>query len=305
MLYSRTETEQDDIALRLLSGCQYKVLRALVNRADQHGICFPGVPYLSHATGYNRNYVQRALDALESHNLILYRRRDAWDDETRRQLPNVMQLNPDYIRLAPQFEVEARELWLALTEKCGIDSVLPWGGTITNDSNQAPEPTPVDQRQLTSTNNQRPLNKADGAAADYANQHTRGKKAKDKNPDGGAEQREARTNQRNAHDQKSSVPPERPQYANPDSINTNLPDAAHEGLASEIRQFGISMPLARGFVVTYGYSRTKMAFDQVKKMGEKAREPAAVFRSIVQVRLADDAALAHEKIFGNRKQSGG
>lgn len=309
MLHSRTVTEQDDIALKVLSGCQYKVLRAMVNRADEFGICYPGVPYLSQATGYNARHVQRALEVLELYHVFLYRRRDAWDDETRRQLANVMQLSPDYMRLAPQFEPEARELWDALIKKCGHDSVRLWSPTITNVSNQAPEPTPVEPTSVTSTNNQRqrPLKKVDGAAADYANQPEAQKaKRKKQKPDAETTQREAQTNQRNAHDaQKSSVPPERPQYANPESINSNLPDAAYEGLAAELRRIGISMPLARGFVVEYGYKRAKTAFDQVCKMGEKAREPAAVFRSILQVRLAEDAALAHDQIFRNRKQSGG
>lgn len=307
MLHSRTDTEQDDTALRILSGCQYKVLRALVNRADKFGICFPGVPYLSAATGYNERHVNRALDALEAYNVLRYHRRGEWDDLTKRQLPNVMQLHPDYIHLAPQFEAEARELWDALIKRCGNDSVGLWSHTITNVSNQAPEPTPVDQRQLTSTNNQRHRatsnGKGQGAAADYANQPTGGKKAKSKNPNPEADQREAQTNQRNAHEQKSSVPPERPQYANPESINSNLPDAAHEGLAAQIKAFGIAMPLARGFVAEYGYKRAKLAYDQVAKMGQKAREPAAVFRSICQVRLADDFDRTHDAIFNNRKQS--
>lgn len=304
MPHSRTDTAQDDIALAVLSGCQYKVLRALVNRADERGICYPGVDYLAAATGYNRRHVTRALDVIEGHAVILYQRRDEIDQYTRRQLSNVMQINPDYISLSADAEPEAREMWRALIEKCGNDSARLWSHTITNVSNQAPKPTPVDQRQLTSTTNQRhrtpSASKSEGQGQPTGANPIGTGKAKNKKP-------AAKTDQRVAHPRdKSSVPPagtERAQYANPDSINSNLPDAAHEGLASEIRVFGISMGLARGFVVTYGYKRTKTAFDQVKKMGDKAREPAAVFRSIVQVRLADDFAAAQQQIFGNRKQS--
>ena len=288
MPHSRTDIPQDDIALRVLSGCRYKVLRALVNRADERGICFPGDEYLAQATGYTRRSVQRSLIALDESLVIQYHRRDEWDNFTRRQLPNVMQINPDYICLAAEFEQEARELWDALIKRCGNDSVRLWSRTITNASNQAPEPTPVDQLQWTNTKNQ-----GNRALTEKGQKQVQGRNS----PPAG--------HQREQNDRESSVPPkpERPQYENPQLVNSNLPDAAHEGLASDLRKIGIAMPLGRGFVVEYGYKRTKLAFDQAVKMGEKAREPAAVFRSVLQVRLADDSALAHQAIFGKQKRS--
>lgn len=289
MPHKRIDIAQDDIALRCLSGCRYKVLHALVNRADGRGICFPGDEYLAQATGYTRRSVQRSLAALAEALVIQYHRKDEWDNFTRRQLPNVMQVNPDYISLAAEFEAEARELWDALIERCGNDSVRLWSRTITNTKEPTPEPAPGVQFQIPNTkNHQRSLNGT-------------GQKPKAKSGSGATGHNDL-TNQREAPISKSSVPPDDAQYANPESINVNLPNHDHEALAADIRQFGISMPLARGFVVTYGYDRTKLAFDAVKKMGGKAREPAAVFRSIVQIRLAEEFALAQQKMFNIRKQ---
>lgn len=306
MPHKRTDIEQDDIALLILSGCRYKVLRALCNRADSRGLCFPGTPYLAAATGYTERSVARSLAALNDLDVIRYARRDEHDPLTRRQLPNVMQINPDYISLDPKFELEARELWQSLTDQCGNRSAGLWCPGELTPNNQY-----KNYYHGSSTRDPAPkttsASKAKGRAADYANPSAgtdsrRNEKAQDKNADREAIQREARNNQQaQPAEQTGSAP--RPKYANPESINSNLPDEAHERLASDIRQFGISMPLARGFVAEYGYKRVKAGYEAVREMGDKARQPGAVFRSIVQVRLVDDFALAHEQIFGNRKQS--
>jgi hypothetical protein len=305
MPHKRTDIEQDDIALRSLSGCKYKVLQALCNRADSRGLCYPGSEYLADATGYTERSVRRSLEALNELDLIRYARRDGHDPLTRRQLPNVMQINPAYICLPAGFEAEALELWQSLRDQCGNRSAGLWSPG---------EPTPNNQyhnqhhgsntRESTPKTNE--LRKKQAPAADYANlpegaDSSGGNKAKKQNPEGKAGQRAARNNQRSqTAELTGSAAAERPQYANPATINTNLPDAQHERLASDIRQFGIAMPLARGFVVEYGYKRTKAAFEAVREMGSNARQPAAVFRSIVQVRLAEDFALAQQQIFNRR-----
>lgn len=300
MLHSRTDTEQDDNLLWCLPDIEYKAYRYLVNRADPIGVCYPKIVTIAEAIAHSEREVQRALETLHDNTVFRYRRRNAVDPATRRRLHNVYQVNPLLLVIAAEFEAEAWSEWDALINQCGnVSTRLP------SRINQHQEPIPLtntsEPAPLTSTTN-RTLKKGGGAAADDANQPAGDGKTKNQKPAGEATQREARSDQRGAHEPKSSVPPERPQYVNPPLVNSNLPDAAHEGLAAEIRQFSIAMPLARGFVVTYGYSRVRLAFDQVRKMGEKARDPAAVFRSIVQVRLADDFGTAHERLF---KKSGG
>lgn len=296
MPHKRTDIEQDDIALLMLSGCRYKVLRALCNRADSRGLCFPGTPYLAAATGYTERSVSRSLAALNDLDVMRFARRDEHDPLTRRQLPNVMQINPDYISLNPTFELEARELWQSLTDQCGNRSAGLWSPGELTPNNQY-----QNKYQRSSTRDPAPKNtsasKAKGRGADSGGNG----KAKKQNPDGETGQRAAPGNQR-AKPAEQTGSAARPQYANPESINTNLPDREHELLADKLRQFGMSMPLARGFVCEYGYKRVKAGYEAVREMGDKARQPAAVFRSIVQIRLAEDFALAQEQIFRMRKQ---
>lgn len=301
MLHSRTDTEQDDIALRCLPGCEYKAYRYLVNRADTIGVCYPKIPTIADAIGCSAREAQRALEVLNDNDVFRYRRKNAFNPVTRRKETNVYQINPLILVIADEFVSEAWSEWDALINQCGNVSTGLWSHI-----NQHQEPIPrTNSRTNSRTSTTKSPAKADGQGGppdDYANAPTGGKKPKPKNPDGESTQRAA-PDQR-GHAPKSSVPPgDRPQYANPTLINTNLPNQEHEMLASQIRKFGIGMGLARGFVVEYGYERTKLAFDQVEKMGDKAREPAAVFRSIVQVRLVGDFAQAHEQVFKSRKQS--
>lgn len=305
MPHSRTDIDQDDQALRWLSGCEYKTMHYLINRADPIGVSYPKVETIAEATGHEERHVRRALEVLHENNVFRYRRRNAYDPDTRRKQVNVYQVNPDIIMIAPEFEAEARSEWLSLTEKCDNHSTGLWSPL-----NQHQEPIPLTNSR-TSTREPTPKTttpeRAKGGAADYANQREgtdspRGRKANDNNPAGKTGQRAATTNQQ-AQPAEQTGSAGRAQYANPATINTNLPDAEHEALASSIRQFGISMPLARGFVAEYGYKRVKAAFESVREMGDKARQPAAVFRSICQIRLAEDFALAQEQILQMRKQS--
>lgn len=294
MPHKRIDIVQDDIALRCLSGCQYKVLQYLVNRADSRGICFPSTETIAQATGFNLRHVYRALQFLNDCDVMRYVRRDEYDIVTHRKLPNAYQINPEYICLAVEFVAEARAVWDTLTEKCGNRSTGLW-------SHINQQPTPVSQFQnqhqvsstsRTNTNNQH-APKVNGQASHYAN-HPGGNE-KDKNPAGETGQHTATSHQREAHDEPQGSAP-RPKYANPDPIAANLPNTYYEQLASECRQIGISMPLARGFVVTYGYDRCKTALAAVQEMGQKAVNPAGLFRSIVQNGLADDFALSRQML---------
>jgi len=302
MLYSRSDIEQDDTALRCLTGCEYKTMRYLINRSDIIGVSFPKQETIAEAVGYDVREVQRALEVLHLNAVFRYRRRNAFDPTTRRKLTNVYQVNPDILVVAEEFEPEARAEWQSLINQCGNVSTRLW-----SHNNQHQEPVPLTNSRISTKNQHHQSAKADEPADDYANQRegadsSGGKKAKRKkqNPAGETGQRGAKTTQ-------PAQPAEQPgsagagRYVNPTPINSNLPDADHEKLANDLRHFGIATPLGRGFVAEYGYNRTKLAFDQTAKMGEKAREPGAVFRSILQIRLADDFAAAQQQIFNRRR----
>jgi hypothetical protein len=304
MPHKRTDISHDDTALLVLSGCQYKALQYLLNRADARGICYPSAERIASAIGFSVRNVWRALEVLNDADVMRYVRRDEWDNVTKRKLPNAYQINPDYISLAVDFVAEARLLWETLIDKCGNRSSGLWCHINQQPTpvDQSQDPTPVIQFPVSNTNNQRSPKTAarsHDASGDYTNPGEGNEKSQNGN---GNDDTETNT-QRSARRSKSSVPPAgRSQYANPEPIATNLPEKHHELLALEIRQLGISMPLARGFVATYGADRSKTALAAVRDMGRNAKNPPGLFRSIIQNSLADDFAHTSQAIFNLRRQ---
>jgi DNA-binding transcriptional ArsR family regulator len=57
-------------AIRGLDGTAKSILAYLADRADPHGVCFPGLGTIALDTGWNRATVVRALDRLEETGLI-------------------------------------------------------------------------------------------------------------------------------------------------------------------------------------------------------------------------------------------
>lgn len=304
MLHTRVYTGPDDSALANLSGCQYKSLRYLVNRADGRGICYPAVETIARATGYNMRHTSRALELLYSVDLIRYVRKDEIDPVTRRQLPNAYQVNPDYICLAAEAESEARAIWSSLIVWCGNDSVgLP------SHTNQQPESINQHQRTSTSqpapepnTNNQRPPKAA--RPADYANQGEKPGQGQESKPGRRDRQREAHK-QRNAPAvERGSAPPAK--FSNPKSVHTPL-EEWHEKLAGQVRGLGVPYPMARGFVQEYGFDRVQVALLAVGEaiLNQTADRPAGLFRSILQRRLADEEAARAAQDYSHYREPDG
>lgn len=286
MTHSRTDTAQDDLCLRYLSGFEYKVYRYLVNRADPIGISYPSEEKIAYSVHGDPRSVQRALQTLHDNAVFRYRRRNAFDPVTRRKINNCYQVNPDILVIAAKFEVEARSEWDALINQCGNVSIRLWC-RINQHQEPTPEPTSVSSFRTNTTNDKNALTEAG--------------QGQGQNGSGGGKHNDL-THQREAPDSKSSVPPPRPKYINPKPVNEPMTDPAHEQLATSIRDIGIGLPLARGFVSEYGYDRSKSAFAETVLMGEEARVPAAVFRSIIQTRLADEFAVSRQKFFNDRKR---
>lgn len=298
MPHSRTDTAQDDIALLCLSGCEFKAYRYLVNRADPIGVSYPKIETIAAAIGYGVREVQRALDVLNDNDVIRYRRKNAFNPVTRRKESNVYQVNPDILVIAEAFEAEARSEWDALINQCGNVSIGLWSHI-----NQHQEPTPI-----TSVINQRQNHHHRAGAASNANDQGQSAvqngaaagNGKSKTDSGRADSETPTSAKRNGTS-KSSVPPERPKFTNPKAVNQEFVSEEHESLAKLIRDLGIGLPLARGFVVEYGVGRVTSALDETVAMGTEARKPAALFRSILQTRLADEFAVARQKHFSQQK----
>jgi hypothetical protein len=295
LLHTRVYTGADDLALANLSGCQYKTLRYLVNRADTRGICYPGIDRISAETGYNERHSRRALDILWSMDLIRFVRKDERDPVTRQQLPNAYQVNPDYICLAAGAESEARAIWSSLIVWCGNDSV-----GLRSPTNQ--QPKVINQQQRTNVSDPAPITNTNNQRSPKADapRLTTGK-GKKKDIDGEASQRAAPDNQRNAPAVEPGSAPAK--FANPKNIYTPL-DEWHEPLAQKLRGLGIPFPMARGFVQEYGFDRCQAALLAVGEavLNATADRPGGLFRSILQRNLADEeAARAAAQYIGYRE----
>ena len=287
MPFSQTDTVQDDIALRCLSWFEYATYRYLVNRADPIGVSYPGEDNIAWGIGGESRNVQRALAVLHENGVFRYRRRNAFDPETRRKLNNCYQVSPEILIIAPAFQAEAWSEWNALIDKCGNVSIRLWS-RINQHQEPTPEPKSGTKIRTNTTNDQDALTeKGQKQGQPPKNKHGTN------HPNEFTHQREQR--------RESSVPPSRPKYVNPKAFNQECHDPANEQLALLIRDLGINLPLARGFVLEYGYDRSKSALAETVLMGEEARKPASVFRAILQTRLADEYAVARQKFFNNRQ----
>lgn len=292
MPFSQTDTAQDDLALRYLSGFEVKVYRYLVNRADPIGVSYPSEEKIAQSINGDPRSVQRALQRLHDNCVFRYRRRNAFDPVTRRKINNCYQVNPDILIIGPAFEAEARSEWEALINQCGNVSIRLWCRI-----NQHQEPTPETNSRTNSRTN---TTNDQGALTEKGQKQGQGQGQGQKT--GTPVYPNDLNHQRGAPGSKSSVPPTRPKYVNPKAVNVVLPHLEHEQLAISIEGLGIGLPLARGFVAEYGYDRAKSAFAETVLMGEEARKPAAVFRAIVQTRLADEYAVARQQFFNQKNR---
>jgi len=109
--YASTYVEADRAAARFLTDPTYKVLHNLVSRADQYGICWPGIRTIAEDTGKSKDTVQEALDELEATGCIVYIRRNGRDPISKQKLPNVYQINPQLYAVRPGLQAQAEACW--------------------------------------------------------------------------------------------------------------------------------------------------------------------------------------------------
>lgn len=279
--HTRTYIETDDLAIGTLSCHAYKVLRYLANRADNLGRCFPKQETIHEAlggTGDDR-HVHRAINDLIQRGWIAYLRHNQYDSATGRKLPNVYQVNPEYICIAEQHQAEAAMMWARVGKSL---SPSDSGVTLTNNNNQHHESDTIKPAPGTNNNNQHTQEQGVSTAAKPKT--LRAEKAeKPQRSTEPASQSEALP----LLPPSSAPPPNR--LPNPASIGHALPDEAREKLAGRLREFGIPMPMARGFVVEYSVLLIEQAYTQTSAAlsSGSITKPGGFFRTILQSNLVD------------------
>lgn len=109
--YASTYVEADRAAARYLTDPTYKILHNLVSRADEYGICWPGIRTIGEDTAKCKDTVQAALDELERTGCIAYIRRNVRDPISKQKLPNIYQINPCLYAVRPGLQAQAEACW--------------------------------------------------------------------------------------------------------------------------------------------------------------------------------------------------
>jgi hypothetical protein len=257
-----------------LSDHAYKTLQALMDYADELGICWPGIRLLVNDTGKCKEMVQQGLEELVATGCIAYLRRNARDPYTGQKLVNIYQISPVLLHVRPELEAEA---WKSWNKANGKEFALSYSGqdrTNTRTSANSTSASPNGQSQHQQT--------AEGWSANM------GVEDDDAPPPPPPLAKPRRTRpaqkppQTQAPESKSThFSPMKLPYPDIAPVDNPLPDEHDEALAQRIRN-DAQMPikLARGLIVQYGRPLVEAAANH--PFTQKAQRPAGYIRYLVQ-----------------------
>jgi len=261
----RVKITTNFVALQQLDCSFYKVLMALAARADSVGRCFPSAETIANDCALHIQTVYKALESLSSYSYIRYIRKNAYDPDTGRKMPNVYQVSPYFLEIADKFVDHAMALWQ--------------GQPIESKSyiNQQQELTPLNnnniQYQETTTTTKNSNRDSD-----------------EKQPTAKSEKQKATAQPTNsAPQQKSESSAIVKKFTNPTGIAQPLPDALSEKLAERLNVWKIPMPLARGLIFKFGYDNVDKAANYTEfcsKMQE-IQTMAGFFRTTLETNTHD------------------
>jgi len=221
------------VALQQLECSFYKVLMSLAARADNIGRCFPSAETIANDCALHIQTVYKALESLSTYSYIRYIRKNAYDADTGRKMPNVYQVSPYFLEIADKFLDHAIALWNGqpIESKSYINQQqeLP---SLNNDSNQNQETTTTTKNSNRDSDEKPPTAKSE-------------------------EQKATAQPPNSAPQQKSESSAIVKKFSNPSGIAQPLPDALSEKLAERLNVWKIPMPLARGLIFKFGYDNVE------------------------------------------------
>lgn len=134
-----------------VSDCELRVYVALSTYVDPYGTCWPGINELHKVTGLRHEDVMAALESLSGRGLVVVVRRGEWDNLTRRMLPNIYALTPDFVYIRPELRGEVAERLKSVRPQASLSEGMIPKTPLIPESNQEPEPAtepaPTNQRQ--------------------------------------------------------------------------------------------------------------------------------------------------------------
>lgn len=305
--YVAVNVHANKAANQNLSDHAYKTLQALIDYADELGICWPGIRLLVNDTRKCKEMVQQGLEELVATGCIAYVRRNARDRYTGQKLVNIYQISPVLLHIRPELEEEA---WKSWKKAKGREFALSYSGqdrtnTRTSDS-------------LTSDNRKRSIQHQQPEGCWSVNMGGEDEDAPplaDTVEEQGEEKPIFRQKSSPRHNQDKDMfrrgdsqdnrrfKPMREPYPDLAPVNDPLPDAADEALAQRIRD-DAQMPikLARGLIQQYGRSLVEAAVNH--PFTQKAQKPAGYIRYLVQGNRLDpdrDARFFTDQEMDGRK----
>lgn len=327
MSYTPFYCDQLRIAVSALTGSELKVLMYLASRADQNGTCFPSALTMSVEIGLHISTIYTALDALAECSWIIYHRKNEYDMLTGHKQPNVYQINPRLLMIRDECTEQARYLWHSVVGGDSLPRPTHDGSQESSIEgvssppyyNQQQEPTTSNQRQITNdrtnNNNQRATLKADEKieksqetqTPETSKQKSVGTttKTKEQKQNTDDETQTPETTQRSTQQRSkkaggSAAAASPKKYPDPPAVLEPLGNEAAEDLAQALREIGIALPLARGFIHEYGQEDVTKALN-VANHGTWDNKPGA-FRYVLQKKIADPVAT---KLITERRYSSG
>lgn len=278
-------------ALGSLSCAVYKVLIALVQRADPFGRCFPSVEKIADDTDLHVRTVYAALETLEACRYIGYLRRNECDPVTGRFMPNVYIVSPHFICIGQDNQLESLNLWKSVFSDMPLP--LPFESKVHTNQQQEPDTKNLHQRNNTRKQQQQPAfprkneDDADNSDDSQNSKKQKANRKKSENPNDSAQQKQPVGPQRSQDNGRSAKIKQN--YANPDPMPAPLPDALQESLAERVNEYGIPIPLARGMILAHGFEPVTIAANQLDATAKRQDigNKGGFFRYLLEKRILD------------------
>jgi hypothetical protein len=296
--YASVYVEADRAASRYLSDPTYKILHNLVSRADEYGICWPGIRTIAEDTGKGKDTVQAALEELEFTGCITYIRRNGRDPITKKKINNVYQINPRLYAIRPGLQAQAEACW---QEHGGKPLSFPFPSVVSNHNrtnfNQPPSGTSyLNQQQQKPSESERslsfptpstgsttlttsPLRTSPPAQPDeeeektdeYFDYQPGAHEAPRPRPNSNAKQQRSKNQvfrRSNTTANKSDGNSTRTPYPTIERITEELPNQPEEWLADRCRrETGMSIRFARGLIKHYSGTKVEAALNDKSLRG--------------------------------------
>lgn len=309
--YVAVNVAANKAATQNLSDHAYKTLQALMDYADELGICWPGIRLLVNDTRKCKEMVQQGLEELVATGCIAYIRRNARDKYTGQKLVNIYQISPVLLHIRPELEEEA---WKSWRKAKGKEFALSYAEQDRTNNRTSFKETSANRER--STQHQQPAGCCPANMGDEGENAPPGATLVEEAPQPAPSLRpknpprhsQTRAEFRRGDDQaRARFKPLREPYPELAPVSHPLPDKNDEALAQRIRdEAQMPIKLARGLIQQYGRALVEAAVNH--PFTQKAQRPAGYIRYLVQGNRLDperDAQFfTHQEMEGRKYITG-